>query len=249
MSKSDRPESPVAASGEEIPVTPGIEEKIHQFWERNHKLILALCAVVVLFILVKGVMKYMAAEALSGVQDDYSVAVTPEQLKQFANENEGHGLAAIAWVRVGDAAYAEGRGEEALEAYRQAESVLDDGPLADRVALGLAMSQFMVGQRTEAESALETLMDSDDVTGGVRVEASYHLASLAHERGDSDKVAECIGQIMQIDPSSPWAQRVNSFRSVEVAAEQTAIAPAVTDTAPEEESADSVIKLNLSGEE
>ena len=46
-----------------------------------------------------------------------------------------------------------------------------------------------------------------------RVEASYHLASLANAAGQPDDVRKYADQVMQIDPTSPWTQRVFMLRA------------------------------------
>jgi len=242
MSNSDRSHSP-AVTGDETPITPGFEEKLHQFWERNRTLLVALCAVVVLVILGRGITEYLAGQKMQAVQAAYALADSPEKLQQFADDNAGHELAAVAWVQIADAAYAGGQGAAAIESYKKAVEALEDGPLADRAALGLAMSQLKVGKNAEGVGSLEVLETSDDVISGVRVEAAYHLARLAHSNNDAEMVKSHIDQIMQIDPASPWAQRVISL--------QIEDAPAMSDAVEKEtsEESESVIRLNLSGSE
>ncbi len=247
MSNSDLPQSP-AATGEETPITPDMEEKLRQFWERYRTVLVALCALVVLVILGKGITGYLADQKMQGVQAAYALADSPEKLKQFAEDNAGHELAAVAGLQVADAAYAVGESAEAIEFYRQAVEALEDGPLADRAALGLAMSQIMAGRNAEGVESLEALESAEDVTPGVRVEAAYHLARLAHSSNDAAAVKAHIDQIMQIDPASPWAQRVIALRIEEAPAMAVADSPPEVETGSSKES-DSVIRLNLSGQE
>ena len=247
MSNSDHPHSP-AVSGEETPITSSIEEKLHHFWERYRTVIVALCVVVVVVILGRGVTEYLAGQQMQAVQADYALADSPEKLKQFADDNEGHELAAVARVQVADAAYADGQGAAAIESYRKAVEALEDGPLADRAALGLAMSQIMAGKNTEGIASLEVLESSEDVASGVRVEAAYNLARLAHSDNDAATVKTHIYRIMLIDPASPWAQRVIALQI-----EEAPVMSATTSTdvleAETADEAEPVIRLNLSGSE
>lgn len=247
MSKSDLPHSP-AVTGEETPITPGIEEKLRHFWERYHTVVVALCAVVVLVILGRGVTEYLAKQNLQKVQAAYELAVTSEKLKEFADDNAGHELAAVAWVQVADGAYADGQGAAAIESYRTAVEALGDGPLADRASLGLAMSQIMAGQNADGVGSLEVLEASEMVSSGVRVEAAYHLARLAHTNNDAETVKTHTDQIMQIDPASPWAQRAINLQ-IEVAPvmSDAVSADTVENDSPKE--SEPVIRLNLSGSE
>lgn len=247
MSNSDRPHSP-AVTGEDTPISPGIEEKLRQFWGRYRTVVVILCAVVVLAILGRGITEYLAEQKMQSVQAAYAVANTPEKLRLFAEENEGHELAAVAWVRVADAAYTEGKSAAAIESYRTAVDTLEDGPLADRAALGLAMSQIMAGKNTEGKGSLKVLEESDEVMSGVRVEAAYHLARLAHTDNDAAAVKVHIEQIMQIDPSSPWAQRVMSLQINDGSVSAAAVEPSSVKTQASEES-EPVIRLNLTGSE
>lgn len=247
MSNSDRPLTP-SASAEEIPVTPGFEEKLAQFWGRNRTLLIALCVVVLLVIVGRGISEYLAGQKLQAVQEAYAEANTPDELKQFASANDGHELAAVAWVQVADAAYADGKGSVAVENYQKAAKALRKGPLADRVSLGIAMSQIMAGKDAEGEAGLKTVLASSAVTSGVRVEAAYQLARLAHSNEDGEAVNRYIDQIMQIDPSSPWAQRVVGLRITGTPAAVAPTAPTGAEAKTDEDDPEPVIKLNLSGD-
>ncbi len=248
MSNSDQSHSP-AVSGEETPLTPSIEEKLHDFWGRYRTVIVALCAVVVLVIVGRGITEYLAGQQMQAVQADYALADSPEKLKQFADANEGHELAAVARVQIADAAYADGQAAAAIESYREAVEALEDGPLADRAGLGLAMSQIMSGKTAEGIGSLEVLESSDDVASGVRVEAAYHLARLAHSNNDAAAVKTHIDQIMLIDPASPWAQRVIALQIEEAPSMPAQAAPTATEEAETAEDAEPVIRLNLPGSE
>ena len=82
----------------------------------------------------------------------------------------------------------------------------------------------------------------------MRVEAAYHLARLAHSNNDAATVKTHIEQIMQIDPASPWAQRVMSLQLEEVSmATEGAASTSVEEESSEE--SEPVIRLNLSGSE
>lgn len=245
MSKpASSPSSSEAAT--EKNVTPGFEEKLQQFWNRNQKLVIGLCTVVLLAIVARGAWDYLAAEKERALGREFAVAsATPAKLKAFAEANGGHELAGVAWLQLADQAYAANKGTEAVTDYQKAAAILKTGPLADRTKLGLAMAQLQAGQTEAGKAALKQLVDTDRIFNGVRVEAAYQLASLAHAAGQSTEVKQLADRIMQIDPASPWAQRAMMLR-----AEDTAAAPAATAAAPTTEAApagkaEPVIKLNL----
>ncbi len=244
MSKPKQPESsPV--SGEEINITPGFEEKLQLFWENNRRGILVLCLVVLVAIVARGGWDYLADQKEQGIQLDYATATTTEQLKNFASTNAGHELAGVAWLQVADAAYAEGKSTDAVEAYQKSHTVLPTGPLGDRAALGIAMAQLQAGLNSEGAAGLKLLADSDAMGRGVRTEAAYQLASLAYSAGKTDAIKTLTDQIMQIDPASPWAQRALTLQMKSSVGEIAPAAPAASAKAASE--AEPVIKLNLGG--
>lgn len=231
--------------GAEVNVTPGFEEKLNEFWTRNRRGLLTLAAVVLVAIVARGGWDYMAAQKEREVGRNYAAAKTTDQLRSFAQANAGHELAGVAWLQVGDTAYAEGKASDAATAYQESRKSLAPGPLADRAALGLAMSQLRAGQTAEGKTGLKQLADATTVSTGIRTEAAYHLASMAHTAGDDVAFKQLAEQIMQIDPASPWAQRVMTLQVSKAATSAVATTPAATPAETTPASGDSVIKLNL----
>jgi len=225
----------------EVNVTPGFEEKLNQFWERNRRGLIILCAAILVAILAKGGWDYLAAEKEEGVRKAYASAVTLPQKRSFAQTHAGHELAGVAWLQIADAAYAENKSADAIAAYQESAKVLTDGPLSVRASLGLAMAQIQSGQTEAGKTALQKIADSASAPKGFRTEAAYHLASLAHAAGDDAKFQQLAQQVMQIDPASPWSQRLMLMQvSKHPAAAAAPIQPAATSTAEEP-----AIKLNL----
>ena len=248
MTTPASPQPPSAPHADVKNVTPGLAEMLHQFWTRNRNLIVAACAVVFVVIVARGAWDYMAAEKERQLGADFAAATaTPEKLQAFARSHAGHELAGVAWLQLGDEAYAAQRATEAVAHYEQATKVLKSGPLADRTKLGLAMSKVQAGQTEAGRTALQALVDNNKISRGARVEAAYHLASLAHAAGSAAAVRTQVERILSLDPSSPWAQRVMMLSLADAAPTgATAIAAPTTPAATAaEESAEPVIKLNL----
>ncbi|MBP9913023.1 MAG: tetratricopeptide repeat protein [Opitutaceae bacterium] len=224
---------------------PSFDEKLQQFWAKNQKIVLMGCALVFIVILAKGGWEYLQAQKEVAVTHDYAVATTTEKLKAFAAANPGHVLTGVAHLRLADEAYTAGKGAEAVTNYEVALKNLQAGPLTSRAQLGLAMAKVQAGQTTEGETALQQIADRTTEFKGVRLEAAYQLASLALASNRADDVKKYADQIIQIDASSPWAQRVMNLRATEVAPvaanPTTVVAPATT--VPEEPA----IKLSVPG--
>lgn len=248
MSKPDNPSTqlPGSANSETAAPAPQLfdETTLHRLWRQNSQAIFIGCAAVLLVILARGGWDYFSEQKEQGVRQDYAAATTSDKLKTFADAHSGHVLAGIARLRLADETYAAGKGAEAVTAYEAALPGLKGSFLADRARLGLAMAKVQAGRSTDGETALRELADQADVTKGVRSEAIYHLASLAHTSGRTADVQKYTDQIMQVDAGSPWAQRAQMLRlQSPIAATPDASAPSAAPAAPA--ATEPAIKLNL----
>ncbi len=217
-----------AAPADPAAALPGFEDRVREFWEKNSKLILLLCAGVVLAIVVKGAVELMRASQERAVSESYAEASANKQLGGFAAAHDGHALAGAAHLHLADEAYKEGRFAEAITAYEQADAMLTTPPFPGRIQLGLAISRLQTGQTGPAETTLRALANDVSQLKAVRAEAAYHLAMLAADAGRMDEVTQLSDQIMTIDPTSSWSQRAFMLRAMRM---QTP-APAV-EAAPE----------------
>jgi|GEM_PF-1172694 len=162
---------------------------------------------------------YNSLNAISRARDDIKpgqnaeAAASPEGLRGFAQENAGLQLGGVAWLQVADTAYEADQFSEAANAYEQSLKGLASGSvLANRAALGLAVSQLKSGAETQGRAGLAALADSSVVSVAVRAEAAYHLALFAHVAGDQEAFSQRATQLAQIDPTSLWNQRLLSLQ-------------------------------------
>jgi len=212
------------------------EQKLNGFWVKNRKLVFLLCAVVVVVIVTREVSVLRAAQSRDRLAQRYAeAATTPEGLRRFAQENAGLQLGGVAWLQVADTAYEADQFSEAATAYEQSLKGLANGSaLADRAALGLAVSQLKSGSEAQGRAGLAALADSAIASVAVRAEAAYHLALFAHVAGDQESFAQRATQLAQIDPTSLWNQRLLSLqvtRSMSGASGANAVAPSSAATA------------------
>ena len=194
-------------------IAPSFEDQLHVFWKKNGKMVLVVCALILVGIVAKGGWEYLEAQKEEGVRQEYAVASTPEKLKTFAAAHSGHTLAAVAQIRMADDAYTAGKPAEAATGYQAALTTLKTGPLAARAQLGLAMAKIQSGKVSDGETTLRTLAADPTQLKGIRAEACYQLASLSLEAGKADDVKKFSDQLMQIDPASPWMQRAMMLRA------------------------------------
>jgi len=260
--------TPAASENASASTVPSFEQKLNQFWATKRKLVFLLCAVVVVVIVAREVLALNAAQSRERLAQGYAeAAMKPEGLRRFAQDNAELPLGGVAWLQVADSAYEADKFSDAASAYEQSIKGLAKGTaLADRAALGLAVSQLKSGAEEQGRAGLAALADNAGVSVAVRAEASYHLALFAHVAGEQDAFAQRAAQLAQIDPTSLWNQRLLSLqvtRSMSGAiAGATPTSPSVstlpaalltpaqsgeeTASASAEESSEPVIKFNLS---
>ncbi|MBI4624861.1 MAG: hypothetical protein HY736_16800 [Verrucomicrobia bacterium] len=216
------------------------EDRLHLFWTKNGNAVLALCGLIILGVLAKGGWEYFAHQRELDVEKAYAAATTPEQLKTFAAAHSSHPLGGIAQLRIADTAYAAGKSADAIAGYDKALGMVKEGPLAVRAQLGRALAKVQAGKTAEGTVELKQLANDAKQFKAVRVEATYHLSSLAAEAGNGADVQKYSEQLMQIDAASPWTQRALALRASMPVPSTPAITPPATpalepkkdDTAP-----------------
>lgn len=220
------------------------DEQLQQFWVKSGKTVIAVCVVILLAILAKGGWEYMAASKEADLTKEYAAATTSEKLKTFAAAHPGHVLAGIAYLRLADEAYAAGKGADAVTNYEAAVKNLTGSPFLNRAELGQAMAKLQAGQTADAEAALKQIADRATEAKAVRLEAAYHLASLAQAAGRAEDAKKYTDQIIQIDASSSWAQRAMMLAAQSAPAVSATPAASVAPAA-DAAAAEPAIKLNV----
>ena len=226
------------------------EDKVNLFWKNNRTAVIAVCVLVVVGILGKGLMDRLAAQKELDVEKAYAAATTSEQLKTFSAAHDGHSLAGIAQLRLADEAYTAGKSADAITGYDKAAGVLKTGPLAVRAKMGRALAKVQAGKNPEAIADLKLLADDATQFKAVRAEASYHLASLAVESGNAADAQKFIDQITAIEPMGTWMQRAFALRAMLPPTPPPAPAPAAPvapATDKKDEAATPGLKLELPG--
>ncbi len=240
MSQTPSPENPVPASTDEH----DFAAKIQLLWDKHRQQIIQACTGVILGLIAWQGWEYWQSSREANTRAEYaSLGADTTKLAAFANEHDGHLLAAIARVRLADEAYGKSDFKTATSLYQQAaESLPVSNPLQGRVRIGAAISQLQAGDAAAAASALKAIADDTQALSSVRSEAAYHLAVAAKTAGKFDEARRLLDEISKIDPSSLWDQRGFALRnSLEEAAAASTPAPAAaTDASPS-------LQLNISG--
>jgi len=221
------------------------EDTVNQIWNRNRKLVWIFLTVVLVLIVGKAGWEYMQEQKELEIERAYAAATNAEQLKSFAAAHEGHSLAGVAQLRVADEAYAAGKPADAVAAYDKAVAALKTGPLAARAQLGRALAKSQSGKTAEAMNDLKSIANDSNQLAAVRAEATYNLAALSAEAGNSADLQKYLGDIEKIDPAGSWAQRGMMLRLANpTAATPAPVAPAA---APKKDEAKADMQIKLPG--
>lgn len=234
----------------DVPVALTFEERLTQFWEKNRMIVLALCALVLVAILGKGLWQRYQASREHRIESAYEKATTPDQLRAFAAAHPDDVLAGIAELRLADQAYSAGKYQDAVAGYAQALARIKTGPLAARAKLGHALSSVEVGNRSQATTELKEIFNDTTQFTAARAEAGYQLASLAADEGNAAEVRSDAEQVARIDPTSPWTQRAMMLRATlpDTGAAAAMAAPAAaTPAAAKPAPGGPEVKLNIPG--
>lgn len=187
---------------------PAFETAVHAFWARNRQAILIVCVVALLAIVGREGWQSYAAGREREVQAEYArIADQTAKLAVFAEAHPGHALAGVAWLRLADEKFSAGDFKTAMTHYQKAIGTLKNEALFGRARLGSAISQFNGGDQPAGEAALKAISADATIAKGARVEAAYHLASLAADAGKTDEVKKLAEEVSRIDATSSWAQR------------------------------------------
>ena len=218
---STTPHSPAPSSGDdrnlvsidENYLAPTFEDRLRLFWEKNHRAVLTVCALVLGVILVKGAYGIIAEQRENAISADYATASSDAQLKAFAASNETHVLGGLAELRLADQAYAANNFTEGRALYTRAAAILKNAAFGQRARLGAAICALQAEAAAEGETALKQI--AADLTNAkmVRAEAAYHLASLAVTNANSAEALRFIEQASTIDPEGQWAERASRLRT------------------------------------
>jgi hypothetical protein len=204
------PATPADKNAVQVPPSP--EENLRNFWARYGNMVYIAVGLVALGILAKGGIDYVNAQKELGIQKEFSECVSAESFKAFVANHPGHPLTGVSELFVGDNYYVSAKYPEAAGAFTAAISDLPKGAVRDHARIGLALSEAQSGKTADAEAALKQLLDDSDAVKTYRCEAGYRLAVLSIADGRSADVQNIAEKVLQIDPTSPFAERTFTLR-------------------------------------
>lgn len=189
------------------------EERIKLWWERN-RAALAVGAIVALVIVIGFQGIRLQREAFDRkVQEAWLEVTTDEARLAFAEQYETHPLGGIAWLKIGDAAYADSNFEEAQIAYETASEALVEPVFQGRARIGAAISALKNGERERARLALEQLAGDPAMFEAIRAEAAFHRALMAAEDKDTEAFERYRQLLMTLQYTQGWMSRLETVEA------------------------------------
>jgi hypothetical protein len=199
------PATPSDPQSAELPPSP--EVNLQRAWDRYGTLLYIVLAVVAAAILAKGGWDYLNVQKELGIKKDFAECSTPDSYRTFIGNHPGHVLTGVAELIIANDAYGGGKFTDAISGYTSAVADLPPGVAQSNAKMGLAMSLAQSGKVPEAETDLRLLLNDPSQLKTTRCEAGYHLAELALADGHGEEIQKLAEQELQIDPSSPFAER------------------------------------------
>jgi hypothetical protein len=204
------------------------EETLKKSWERYGSLVYIFLAVVAAGILAKGGWDYLNVQKELGIKKDFAECTTPDSYRTFIGNHPGHVLTGVAELIIANDAYGGGKFTDAVSGYTSAIADLPAGVAQSNAKMGLAMSLAQSGKVPEAETGLRLLLNDPSQLKTTRCEAGYHIAELELAEGRGAEIQKLAEQEMQIDPSSPFAERTFALRPPVVSSLTVPGAPSLT---------------------
>jgi hypothetical protein len=202
------PATPSDPKAAEIPASP--EDRLKAAWERNGNLVYIVLGVLAAAVLAKGGLDYYSAQKELTTQQDYAACSAADMLRAFADSHRGHPLAG--WPSSGWPTWPTSPGQVRGGGHGLRPGVADlpQGRSSPAPSWGWPWPRPSREGRTDAEAGLRQILGDDEQLKAIRCEAAYHLASLEVSQGRRARSRSLTDQLMQIDPSSPFAERMRS---------------------------------------
>ncbi|MCC5788898.1 MAG: tetratricopeptide repeat protein [Opitutales bacterium] len=176
------------------------EDRMNLFWQKYQGPLIVGGVLIVLCIVGWQVMGFVAERMDQRIRGEYAAIETTEDRLHFAQHRSGHLLSGIAYLELGDEAFAKEEFADAVEFYRQAANRLEEHEIRDRAQFSLAMALVENENFEEGRAELENLLDRAGALSVFREEARLALAVLLADDGQTD---QAISRLKEIEGDSP----------------------------------------------
>ena len=187
-----------------LPPGADVEERFNEFWKNNGTAIFAAIALGALVVLGLQTWRYLENRAEQKTRQAFAQAGDRQALTAFAQDNEDHSLAGIAYLQLANEDYNRGEYAQAREHYHLATERLAGTALAGRAAIGAAMAALVGGSEAEGTQALRDILNNPAHQNTTRTEAGHALAVHYWEQQDWQAMREVVDTVLTFDASLPY---------------------------------------------
>lgn len=187
------------------------EDRLNLFWEKYQGPLIAGGVLIILAIVGWLVMGFVADRMDQRIRNEFAAIETTEDRLHFAQHRSGHMLSGIAYLELGDEAFADEAFADAVEFYREAVNRVGEHHIRDRVQFSLAMSLIEDGNIEEGRAELENLRDRAGALSVFREESRLALAILKADEGQTDEAITLLREIENDSPNQIISWRATNF--------------------------------------
>ena len=217
-----------AADGEELPqgddrhlvavdesyAGGDFEDRLWLFWRKQRANLVRL--VVAIAVVVAGWQGWLAYQthAVASLQTEYAALSGAPALLAFAQAHPQAALGKIAQLEGADALYADGKYQQAADAYAQAASAWGADDKGQRARLGEAVATLQAGDSKKGTELLSALTNDASATENFRAESAYYLAVLAVQNGDSATANKWLDRVKEFKNANGWISQAATLGEV-----------------------------------
>jgi tetratricopeptide (TPR) repeat protein len=139
--------------------------------------------------------------------DPVQCSIAAKDLTDITEHFSDTKAAKLAYLYLGDAYYQAGSFDDALTAYTNGATKVDNADLKFQCLLGAADSQLALGKNDEALNAFQNLLNDSSSTGkALAPEVLLRMAECYLVRNDIEGEKKVLAQLMKDYPDSPWLE-------------------------------------------
>jgi tetratricopeptide (TPR) repeat protein len=174
-------------------------DRVWLFFQNNRKSLATIAAVVMLSPFAFFLWKFYTNLKVARMQKAYVSLGTLKDEENFVKKYGDQGLAGAVALRIGDKYFGDGNFAAAKESYERAGKILRNGVVFPRAEIGRAVAEYGLGNLSDAQSILTSVIHEGKFDKAFRGEAAYVLAAMLKDSGDSAKLKTFSEKIETLD--------------------------------------------------
>ena len=218
--QSNAPEQPAqqapqgqANAGKTTEESFPFEEKVWLFWEKYRNWIVIGIAAAVIGIAGTQIDQYLQEKRIEEQQNAYLQSIEQNTNDVFSEKYPKSALSGLTRLSKADDTYSEKQYETSLQHYKKAKNAFSQPLLKQRARIGMALSQYQLGNTGEATTLLDqAAYDPKNEYQALRAEALYHLSVINLDKGEFSAAEAHLNEIEAMEQSGIWSTRARLLR-------------------------------------